>query len=58
MTKKYKTKSFKSFNDCGNCKGHGNFMLDSSLEQESDRESVIMAISNYLPKDAANTKKT
>lgn len=54
----YKNKSFKPFNDHSNCKGHGNFMLDSSLEEETDRVAVIQAINNYLPKNATDTKKT
>lgn len=49
---KYKHKKFAPFNDHGSaCKGHGNFMLDSSLESEEDREVLIRAIGNYLPEE-------
>ena len=36
------------FNDHKNCKGHGNFMLDSTLETEADRLSVILALDNAI----------
>ena len=49
----YKHKKFKPFNDHTNCKGHSNFMLDSTLESESDRQAVILAVDNAL-KDYEN----
>ncbi len=45
------------FNDHTNCKGHGNFMLDSTLETEAERSVVIHAIENYIPKDELKTIK-
>lgn len=49
MEKKYKP--IKPFNDHPNCKGHANFMLDSTLETEADRNMVIHAVENYIPKE-------
>jgi hypothetical protein len=47
MEKKYKR--IEPLNDHGqSCKGHGNFMLDSTLETESDRNVVIHAVENYI----------
>lgn len=31
-----------------NCKGHGNFMLDSTLETEADRRAVILAVDSAI----------
>lgn len=40
------------FNDHGSsCKGHANWMLDSTLETEEERSVLIKAIDNYLPKE-------
>lgn len=30
------------------CKGHANFMLDSTLETEADRQAVILAVDNAI----------
>lgn len=46
--KKYKP--ILKFNDHVNCKGHGNWMLDSELDTREDRDILISAIDNYLPK--------
>ncbi len=48
----YKNKKFKPFNDHSNCKGHANFMLDSNLEKDIDREVVIKAVENYVKKES------
>lgn len=55
MEKKYK--GFAPFNDHGNCKGHGNFMLDSTYESEGDRQSVILALKSYQESKNTETKK-
>lgn len=46
MTKEFYVAPFK---DHSNCKGHANAMLDSTMETEGERESMIQAINNYLP---------
>lgn len=52
--KKYKP--IPRFNDHGSgCKGHGNFMLDSTLETEADRQAVIRALDNRISKDETNS---
>ena len=55
MEKKYKP--IKPFNDHQNCRGHANFMLDSTLESEADRQIVIQAVENYIPKEELKTIK-
>lgn len=30
------------------CKGHANFMLDSTLETEADRQAVILAVDSAI----------
>lgn len=42
-------KPIPKFNDHTNCKGHANWMLDSELETQEDRDILISAIDNYLP---------
>lgn len=48
-TKQKKYKPIPRFNDHGAaCKGHANFMLDSTLESEADRHAVILAVENAI----------
>lgn len=56
----YKYPSFPRLNDHGvGCKGHGNWMLDNDLSKSDDREVLVRAIDNYLPKNekVSNQKK-
>jgi len=41
-------KSYPPFKDHSNCQGHANFMLDSKLETEQDRQAVLKAVENYI----------
>ncbi len=50
---KYKIEKTKPFNDHSQCQKHANWMLDSTLEKEEEREVLISAIDNYLPKNEA-----
>lgn len=39
------------FNDHGSgCKGHANWMLDCEFTKKDERDTLIMALDNYLPK--------
>lgn len=52
MDKKYKL--VPSFNDHGSsCKGHANWMLDCDMTKKEEREIMVTAIDNYLPKNEA-----
>jgi len=48
---KEELKPIPRFNDHGaTCKGHANWMLDSELKTQEERDILISAIDNYLPK--------
>lgn len=42
-------KPIQRFNDHGaSCKGHANFMLDSTYEDEDDRKALILALNSSI----------
>lgn len=47
--KKKKVKPIPKFNDHANCKGHANFMLDCTYEEQEDRNLLIGIIDRYYP---------
>ena len=56
MEKKYQP--IPKFNDHGSsCHGHANFMLDSTLEIESERSAVILAVDKRIQSNEADTQK-
>lgn len=53
----YTHKSFPPFNDHGaSCKGHSNHMLDSTMENEEDREAFIRVLDKYINEYEGETK--